>query len=191
MHALDSGILISSQFKERGVNVTLSPSPATIERQPIRVLLRGANGSGKSAFLEAFSRLSIDSAALARKRVLLVASSYDEATRQVARVALTLEYVARQSQSQAVSAALRPTAVVNHRAVNGFDASLHAVFSRHPQITELVQRVGRCNRLAPRGDVLSAQRDPFDNAAHVNEAEVSALVQLVTKVELRRLVLQS
>jgi hypothetical protein len=189
VHDADDGeILISPQFTvARGVNITSSSSPATIERQPMSVVVRGANGSGKSAFLEAVSLLLIDGADLARKRALLVASSYEEATRQAARLALTLKYAAHQSQPQAVSAALRPTAAVDRRAVNGFDASLHVVFSRHPQITELVQRVSRCNRSAPRGGLLSAQRDPFDNTAHVDEAEVSALVQLVRKAELRRL----
>ena len=176
------GILCSPLITvARGFNVP----PTAFEWQTIRP--SDSNSSGKSAFLEAVSLLLIDGANLARKRALLVASSYEEATRQAARLVLTLKYAAHQSQPRAMSDGLRPTAAVDRRAVNGFDAPPHVLFSRRPQITELVQRVGSRNRLAARGDLLAVKHDVFDNAACVDDAEVSALVQLVRKAELRRL----
>ena len=188
MHdADDGGILISPQFTvARGAHITSSWSSAAIERQAIRVV-SGSSNAGKTTFLSAVSVLLSDAAFLARERALLATASYEDATRQAARLTLTIKYAAHWSQPRVVSGGLRPAAAVNRRAVDGFDGAFHVSFSRRPQITELVQRIGRYNRPATRGDLLAARHGPYDNAAHVDEVEVSALVQQARKVELRRL----
>jgi energy-coupling factor transporter ATP-binding protein EcfA2 len=184
----DGGILCAPLLAvERGTDLSFSSwSPAVFERQTVPV--SGANDSGKSVLLEAFSILLLEEAHVARERALLFTSSYEDMVRQAARFTVTMKYEVQWMQTRAVSDTLRSAPTVVRRAVKGFDASLDALFSRLPPITELVQRVGRCNRSAGRDDLRVAMHDAFDNGTvQVDEAKGSGLAQLVRKVELRRL----
>lgn len=183
MHDVDDGgILISPLCTvARGINL----SPAAFEWQTIRP--SDSNSAGKSVLLEAASILLLEEAHIARERALLSSSALEDLFRRAARCTVAVKYVSQSTQQLAVSDTLCSAPTVARRAVKGFDVSVDVLISRLPRITELVQRVGRCNRSADRSNLLAANRDAFDSAARVDEAEVSALVELVRKIELRRL----